>query len=282
VNCTKCGTPLGSRDGIRGKKGERFCDRDCARRYYNPPEPVLEKVGKDKSIQVRDIQVRDIQVLEGLVDIIILRFNTPEHDKKCVEGIIDHTRYPHYQITLFDNYPPRFPLSKIWNKLILASYGEYICLLNNDTVPGEGWLTKMVKVFERESNVGVVGPSTNQCHTPQRVEKYPEHYKVIDFEKVYGKHFQLSGFCLLFPKDIWRLAGRFDEHFGFYAQENEFLHRVQKLGLRTLWREDAFVWHAGEASGRKLQKEEGFDVDAERIKGNILYRDALRKDGIKD
>lgn len=194
-------------------------------------------------------------------------------------GILQNTKYPFYQVTLFDNYHPRFTLSKIWNKLIDKSYGEYICLLNNDTVPAENWLTKMVEVFEREGKVGAVGPSTNQCNNPQKVKAYPRHYEVVDFEREFGKKFQLSGFCLLFPKKIWHLAGKFDERFGFYAQENEFLHRVQKLGFKTLWRKDAFVWHVGEASGKKLEKEEGFNRTEERLKGRELYQKALRNDG---
>lgn len=214
--------------------------------------------------------------LKGLVDIIILRFNIPEYDKRCVEAVINNTCYPFCKITLFDNYYSRFTLSKIWNILIQNSIGEFICLLNNDTRPSKEWLSKMLKVFEKEKGVGAVGPSTNQCKTPQKVRVPPVRYEIVDFEKQYKKDAQLSGFCLLFPKQVWKEVGGFDERFGFYAQENEFLHRVQKAGYKTIWRKDAYVWHKGEASGRKLEKEEGFDVQAERKKGHKLYKKMLK------
>lgn len=223
-------------------------------------------------------------VQKGLVDTIILRFNTPNYDIRCIRAMIENTKYPQYQITLLDNYIPRFPLSTIWNMLIDKSFGEYICLLNNDTQPQEGWLTKLVEVFEKEERVGAVGPSTNQCHSPQKI-KTPslavrtDLYSIVDFEKTYGKTFQLSGFCILFPKEVWVEVGGFDENFGFYAQENEFLHRVQMAGYRTLWRKDAYVWHAGEASVRKVAEKEGLDIAEERRRGNILYQEALRRDG---
>lgn len=218
-------------------------------------------------------------VQKGLVDIIILRFNTPDYDIECVRAIIEKTAYPAYQITLFDNYGPRFPLSKIWNMLIDKSFGEYICLLNNDTFPRPHWLRRMIEVFEKEEGVGAVGPSTNQCHSPQKIEGPFDSYSVVDFEKTYGKTFQLSGFCLVFPKDVWIEVGGFSEEFGFYAQENEFLHRVQMAGYRTLWRKDAYVWHVGEASVRKEAEKEGLDIAEERRRGNILYQEALRRDG---
>lgn len=217
--------------------------------------------------------------MKDLVDIIILRFNTPEYDIGCVKAIIENTTYPQYQITLFDNYWRRFPLSEIWNLLIDRSLGEYICLLNNDTKPAEGWLMKLREVFEKEEIVGAVGPSTNQCHSPQKVAAPSDSYAVIDFEETYGKQFQLSGFCLLFPKVLWTEVGGFDEGFGFYAQENEFLHQIQRFGHRTLWRKDAYVWHAGEASVRKEAEKGLLDVAEERKKGNALYQEALRRDG---
>lgn len=212
----------------------------------------------------------------GLVDIIILRFNTPGYDIDCVKSIIENTEYPYCQITLFDNYHYQFNLSKIWNMLIARSYGEYICLLNNDTKPSGGWLNKLMEVFEREEMVGVVGPSTNQCSSPQKAGELGGGYEVIDFE-IYGKVQQLSGFCILFPKKIWSLVGGFDERFGFYAQENEFLHRVRNAGYRTLWRKDAFIFHIGEASARKRQEEDtSFNIAVERKKGYDLYRSLMK------
>jgi len=221
-------------------------------------------------------------IQKGLIDIIILRFNTPEYDVGCVKAIIENTKYLGYQITLFDNYIPRFPLSEIWNILIENSLGEYICLLNNDTKPAEGWLTKLVEIFEKEQGVGVVGPSTNQCRSPQKVKTPFDSYAIVDFEQTYCKIFQLSGFCILFPKVVWSRVGGFDEEFGFYAQENEFQHRVQMAGYRTLWRKDAYVWHAGETSIGKEAKEGRFDIAEERKRGNLLYQQALRRDGFGD
>jgi len=233
---------------------------------------------KEASNYIRKKHIKQTGLMSGLVDIIILRFNTPEFDVPCLDSIIKNTDYPFYQLTVFDNYYPRFTLSKVWNILTKKSLGEYICLLNNDTRVYKGWLRKMVEVFTREQNVGAVGPSTNQCYSPQKIEKrkdVPTEYEVVDFLNTFGKTFQLSGFCLLFPKRIWLEVGGFNEKFGLYAQENEFLHRVQKAGYKTLWRKDAYIWHYGEASGKKMTKNESLDIEKEREKGNRLYQQVV-------
>ena len=165
--------------------------------------------------------------------------------------------------------------------LIEKSMAEYICLLNNDTIVYKGWLKKLIDVLKDDS-VGAVGPSTNQCHTPQKVDKIYKQKELVDFGKEYNGKLQLSGFCLLFPKRIWEEVGGFNEKFGFYAQENEFLLRVQRSGYKTIWRKDAYVWHKGEASGQKLAKEEGFDIAKERELGNRLYQKALKQNENKN
>ena len=163
--------------------------------------------------------------------------------------------------------------------------GDYICLLNNDTRVVRGWLKKMVEVFDREQNVGAVGPSTNQCCSPQKIEKrknVPTKYELVDFEQEFGKNFQLSGFCLVFPKRIWTEVGGFNEKFRLYAQENEFLHRIQKVRYKTYWRKDAFIWHYGEASGKKMVENGELNIDEEREIGNKLYQQIINNTDVKD
>ena len=47
------------------------------------------------------------------------------------------------------------------NDGIAVADGEYIVLLNNDTIVTRGWLTNMLKHFSNDEAVGLVGPVTN-------------------------------------------------------------------------------------------------------------------------
>src|SRR3972149_10392362 len=94
-------------------------------------------------------------------DIIIVKYNTPELEKKCIESVMKNTDVS-YHLTIFDNYPSKHNLGQLWNRLIRNSESEYICLLNSDTTVENSWLSKLLTTFNNfEKKVGCVGPSTD-------------------------------------------------------------------------------------------------------------------------
>ena len=50
------------------------------------------------------------------------------------------------------------------------SSGEFLCLLNNDTVATRGWLSALLRHLERDPSLGMIGPSTNEIANEARVE----------------------------------------------------------------------------------------------------------------
>ena len=49
------------------------------------------------------------------------------------------------------------------NDGIRLSQGQYIVLLNNDTLVPAGWLERLLKLFDEQPEVGMVGPVTNSA-----------------------------------------------------------------------------------------------------------------------
>ena len=211
----------------------------------------------------------------GLVDIFIVRYGTPKSDKACFTALLSNTEYLNYRMIWYNNFYKKYPLSKVWNMLIGESSAEYICLLHTDTKVAPGWLTKLVETLASKGG-GAVGPSTNECWTSQKVYKYSKTKELVDFQKEYGKAFQLSDFCLVFPRRVWEEVGGFNEDFDLHA-ETEFLHKVQEANYKTVWRKDAYVWHKGGGSSKKRQREDkGFDILAEKRRANKLYAKAIK------
>ena len=85
----------------------------------------------------------------------------------------------------------------------------------------------------------------------------------------------LGGFCLVFPKEVFRRSGGFNTKFGFYGQEVEFIRRVEKAGYKQIWRTDAFVHHVGSASAKKAEAAGEFDEQAERDKAKELLKEII-------
>jgi len=121
-----------------------------------------------------------------VVSIVIPTRNQLPMLQRCVESVIEKTRYPHYEILIVDNdsdepeavkylellaaqeksfggrlrvirHPGAFNFSAMNNRAVDLARGEYILLLNNDTaVLHEDWLDEMVSQALRPE-VGIVG-----------------------------------------------------------------------------------------------------------------------------
>jgi GT2 family glycosyltransferase len=120
----------------------------------------------------------------GLTSIVVLTFNQMKYTKECVKSIQAHTPEPHEIIfvdnrstdgtlkwlrklvakhdhyTLIEN-PENFGFARGCNQGIRASAGEFVLLLNNDVVVTDHWLSGMLECIESDSDIGIVGPMTN-------------------------------------------------------------------------------------------------------------------------
>lgn len=121
--------------------------------------------------------------VQPLVSIIIPTKDQLPILQRCVESLLEKTRYPNYEVLIVDNdsqtseaqtwlagveswgeslvrvlrYPYPFNYSAINNMAAQAARGEYLVLLNNDTaILREDWLDAMLNHAQRPE-VGVVG-----------------------------------------------------------------------------------------------------------------------------
>ena len=60
---------------------------------------------------------------------------------------------------------------------ISETHGEYVVLLNNDTVVTEGWLNQLTNLVNVSPAFGMAGPMSNYAAPPQLVETVPYRVK---------------------------------------------------------------------------------------------------------
>ena len=210
------------------------------------------------------------------VEVIIVRFNLPEMEEQCIKAVMDYTDWP-IHLTVVDNYQVKRPLGQLWNELIEKSRYKYICLLNSDTIVTPGWLERMVEIFQ-DGSVGVVGPSTSNCGTVQAIAKGLEPEKAIEYGKQVIEQYagqreeaEITGFCYLLRKDVWKQVGGFHPEFGFYGQETALNVSVRRAGYQTIWRKDAFVYHYWGASIKAAEQRGEMSVAGERHLGAMIF-----------
>lgn len=213
-------------------------------------------------------------------DIIIPVWNQPEATKNCIDSIERNTSYPHRLIiidnassyitakfldNLKKNRDPNIALIrnaenegfiKAVNKGISLSASEYVCILNNDTVVTKGWLTEMIDIINRDPQIGIVNPSSNNLgqKVPRKMT-LDEYVKGIKEKSGFFVELGCAlGFCMLTRKKIFDEMGSFDEVFGMgNFEDTDFSMRAKKKGYKIVRACGSYVLHRESRSFRELK-----------------------------
>lgn len=225
--------------GGRAKPGKgNWTLTDWARSYgiKENPEILIENKLPTKEIR------KTTNKKHPKVEIVIVKFNLPEAEAKCIELVKRHTH--NFKLTVIDNYKNKESLSKVWNDAIKKSKCKYVCLLNNDAFVTEGWLEELMGGF-LDDQVAAVGPCGDNVGGIQRgfTEKQADQWR-----GVYEEVPLLSGYCMVARTDLPFI---FPLEVPFYGGEHAWEVQAKRLGYRFIWAKGAFVAHLGEASGKK-------------------------------
>ncbi|MFC4810923.1 glycosyltransferase family 2 protein [Paenibacillus sp. GCM10023250] len=228
-------------------------------------------------------------VFDG-TSIIIPSYNQLGYLKKCLASIQMHTSVP-YEIIVVDNASSdgtgaylqsagagggvRFRVLErnrgfagAVNVGLMMARGSNLLLLNNDTIVTDRWLDNLLACLHSDPAVGMVGPVTNYISGDQRIEvPYRDERGIAPFARRYNVSDpakwqptdRLTGFCLLFRRELFERTGYLDEGFEIgNFEDDDYNIRARLQGYRLLTARDTFIHHFGSVSmkalGSKLQE----------------------------
>jgi len=196
----------------------------------------------------------DEQPIRSVV-VIILNFNGVEDTIQCVESLslLDERGV---RIVVLDNGSSNDVWSRIqtsleedvrllrleknvgvaagWNVALgfaLREYEpEFVFLLNNDAIVERGVIDELVRFMSTSEYIGAAGPSIMKFE--RRSENQDARYRGI--RKPFRER-RLSGCALLIKKDVFDDVGFFDEQYFAYAEEADFLERMNQHGWRSFY-----------------------------------------------
>jgi GT2 family glycosyltransferase/glycosyltransferase involved in cell wall biosynthesis len=212
------------------------------------------------------------------VSIIIVSNNHLSYTKLCLESILKNTEYPNYEIVIVDNasdedtvnYLEEFCSSHSFTKLILnqenlgfiqaqhqgvqISDGDYLVLLNSDTMVTPGWISRLLWHLTSDQSIGMVGPVTHSAETDENIhfnndDAFITAINMISAEraKTYtGQSFEtknLTLICRMLSRDLYYAVGGLDERYGVGMLEDDLAMNIQGKGLKLICAEDIFVHH---------------------------------------
>ena len=166
--------------------------------------------------------------------------------------------------------------------------GEYLCLLNNDVFVEGDWLSPMIKVFQKEEKVGLVGnvqrlafsncfdhmgvvfgPSGNPRH-------YGQWFKKIKFRGEVRKWSAVTAACCVVRRADFLAIGGFDEIYLNGCEDVDLCLRFNRQGCNHYVVHDSVVLHVkGASAGRKLFNDQNSEILLKRWGQEIRAKESI-------
>jgi len=211
------------------------------------------------------------------VSVIILCFNNLHLTRECLNSVLEKSDYPDLEIILVDNAStdgtPQYILEMALkhpeirpilnsenigfaagnNVGLSAATGDYLVLLNNDTVVTEGWVMTLVRHFQSRPGLGLLGPVTNNIGNEARIktdydkiDQMPSAvlgYTLSNMGRVYPMS-NAAFFCAMMPRSTYEQCGPISEDYGRgFFEDDDYCRKVEAAGLQIGCAEDVFVHH---------------------------------------
>ncbi len=227
-------------------------------------------------------------MIKDLVSIIVLNWNGIGLTEKCLKAVKKETKHRPYELILVDNGSDEANVNRLKelkklgfidrlienekntgfsfanNQGFDAAKGDYVFMLNNDTLPRKGWLGSVLRVLKENPDAAAVG-----C-------------KLVDLKPFKEKEFELRpdrvvtttcGAAMLIRKSALKKIGYLDaKHFSpIYGEETDWCYRARLKGFKVMETDKAIVVHIGSHDTKKGRgRESAFELmNTYRLKARL-------------
>ena len=255
------------------------------------------------------------------LSIILVNWNCLDFTEQCIASIQSVITDLDYEVIVVDNASGDAPCLSLkekfpWVRLILSeenvgfgrgnnlgvkeSSGEYLFILNPDTVLRRGAVESMLEILKSRPEIGAVGcrllnsDGTVQLSSVQTFPTIANQFLAIESLQRRFPHWSLwgkrplyirsaagidevdvvSGAALMIKRNGFDRVGGFNRTYFMYAEEVELCHALRLVGLKVLHCSEAEIIHLGGQATKKC--ENGFVEAAMR---DSVYRFLLQTRG---
>ncbi len=229
------------------------------------------------------------------LSIIILSYNTRDLLKQTLASVPQHSNW---EILVVDNASSDdsvgmvkrdFPQVKLTvnaknvgfaagnNQAIKIATGEYVLLLNSDTIVQKNALERLLQQIEQDKNIGVITPKVVlpdgaidlACHrgmpTLWRAFTYfAKLEQLFPGSRLFGGYHlthedfnvaheveAVSGVAMIVRREVIDAVGLLDERFFFYAEDLDWCLRIRQAGWKIVYFPESVVIHLKSQSGKR-------------------------------
>jgi len=234
------------------------------------------------------------------LSIIIVNYNVKYFLEQCLDSVRLAAKKLEVEIFVVDNHSsddspaylkPLFPdvqfienrenvgFSKANNQAIAQARGEYILLLNPDTVIGENSLIKICRFMDENPQAGAVGvkmldgygqflaeskrgfpsPWNSFCKMSGLSRLFPRskqfggyHLKYLDKNAVHSIDI-LAGAFMMVRKEAIEKSGYLDERFFMYGEDIDWSYRIACSGYTNYYFPEPIIHYKGESTKKDIR-----------------------------
>jgi GT2 family glycosyltransferase len=212
------------------------------------------------------------------VSIVTINYNQSVATCDMLESLVV-CNYPNLEIFVVDNASPtdqseiikqKFPSvifiqSKVnlgfagGNNLALRqATGDYIYLINNDTIIPQGNIECLVKTLDSDPFIGMVCPKIMFQTSPKTIQfagytdmsKYTFRNRCIGYgEPDNGQHDRIRdtafahGAAMMLKREVFDRIGLMNEEYFLYYEETDWSIRIRNAGYRIVYTPDTYILH---------------------------------------
>ncbi|MEJ8553410.1 glycosyltransferase family 2 protein [Tepidibacter sp. Z1-5] len=238
------------------------------------------------------------------LSIIIVNFKTYELTKQTINSILSKNHIINYEIILVDNASndgsiekieqgfkekiktnlikiirnnKNLGFSKANNIGIRIAKGEYILVLNSDTVIVDDCVDKCLDYIKKDNKIGALGckvllpdgkldkPCKRGFPTPKaslyymlKLDKlFPNRKSFGEYNLTYlseddiNEVDSLVGAFMIIPRRVIDEVGMFDEDFFMYGEDIDWCYRIKQVGYKIIYYPEAKITHFKGSSAKK-------------------------------
>lgn len=236
-----------------------------------------------------ELCLNSVEAAIDKIDAEIIVIDNNSRDDSCT---MVNNLFPH--VTLIQN-KENFGFSKGNNLGVKKAKGEYLCILNPDTVVAEDTFIKLLEFSENKSKLGIVG-----CKLINGIGEFlPESKRNIPYvksallkfignsSKYYANHLKenktgevdiLVGAFMFMKKAVYIEMNGFDEDYFMYGEDIDLSYKVLKSGYSNFYYAETSVVHY---KGESTLRDKNY---AKRFYGamQIFYKKHFKKNMIFD
>ena len=197
-------------------------------------------------------------------------------DNNSVDGSVEmlESKFPEVKIIINTT---NTGFSRANNQAILQSKGEYVLLLNPDTVVGEDTFLKCIQKMDEDQEIGAIGVRMidgGGNYLPESKRGFPSPmtaffkttglYRLFPKSGYFNKYYHgdlnpgdnhyieiLSGAFMFIRRDALDKAGLLDEDFFMYGEDIDLSYRILKAGYKNYYLADTTIIHYKGESTKK-------------------------------